>query len=109
MQMYILRTKQNGWNTYQSSSVIATVLPDLLNEHGATKDNPTTVVLTGKENKTIDKFPYTTTVSNGEHLVIEKKGGIPVIYSEYKTKYVVTENKGDAFEICFKRHLSPES
>jgi hypothetical protein len=98
MQMYILRTKQNGWNTYQASSAVMTVLPDLLNEYGATKDNPT-VVLTGKENKIIDEFPYTLTVSNGEKLGVEKKSGIPVIYSEYKSKYVTEENKGDAFEV----------
>ncbi|MCL2650592.1 MAG: carboxypeptidase-like regulatory domain-containing protein [Candidatus Azobacteroides sp.] len=101
VQMYILRTKQQGWNTYQASSAIMTILPDLLTE-STSKDNPATVVLSGKENRELIRFPYETTLTTGEQLNIEKKQGVPLIYSAYKIKRVTAENQGDAFEINTK-------
>jgi hypothetical protein len=98
MQMYILRTKQNGWNTYQASSAVMTILPDLLAE-SANNNNIATIAITGKENKIVTEFPYTTTLTNGEYLNIEKKNGLPLIYSAYKMKYVTNENESDAFDV----------
>lgn len=98
IQMYILGTKRNYWNTYQSSSAVMTILPDLIAE-SATKDIPASVLLSGKENKQLTEFPYETTVMSGERLTIEKQSGMPLIYSAYKMKYVTEENTGDAFDI----------
>jgi hypothetical protein len=98
VQMYILRTKQNRWNTYQTSSAIMTVLPDLL-AASAVKDNLATVRLEGKENRTITEFPYSTTLKNGERLHIEKETGMPLIYSVYKMKHVTAARSNDVFDV----------
>ena len=98
MQLYILRSKERNWNTYQASSAVMTVLPDLL-ANAANKKTPSSVLLSGKEQREITEFPYTTTIYAGEQLHIEMKSGIPLIYSAYQLKRVTTENTGDAFTI----------
>jgi uncharacterized protein YfaS (alpha-2-macroglobulin family) len=98
MQLYILRTKERSWNTYQSASAVMTILPDLLAE-AASKKAPSSVMLSGKEQGKTDTFPYTTTLSAGEQLHIEMKSGIPLIYSTYQLKRTTTEHIGAAFKI----------
>ena len=98
MQMYILRSKERNWNTYQASSAVMTILPDLL-AGAATKKAPSVVLLSGKEQKEITEFPYETTLNAGDQLHIEMKSGIPLIYSAYQLKRVTTGFTGDAFEI----------
>lgn len=98
MQMYILASKQLGWNTYQASSALATILPDLLGE-SSTLDNPATLLLTGRDNETVTRFPYQTTLRPGQHLNVEKVNGMPLIYSAYSLKRVTEENISEAFEI----------
>ncbi len=100
IQLYVLGTKQkyHGWNTYRAANIISTILPDLLNESN-NKKVTATVSLSGRENKTLTEFPYKTVLSAGERLQIEKKDGIPLIYSAYSIKRVTEENPGDAFEI----------
>jgi len=98
MQMHILGTKRYGWNTYQASSAVAAILPDLLAE-SASKDNLATVKLSGKDNKTITEFPYQTILSGSEKLNIKKESGIPLIYSSYTIKRRKEEHFGDAFEV----------
>jgi hypothetical protein len=98
MQIYILRTKQRGWNTYQSASAVMSVLPDLLAD-SANKKTPSTVLLSGKEQRELTEFPYNITLSSGEQLRVEMKSGLPVIYSDYQLKRVTTEHTGAAFKI----------
>lgn len=98
MQMYILGTKSAGWNTYQASSALATVFPDLISE-GMSKDTPANIVISGKENKEVTKFPYTTVLQPGERLNIDKASGMPLIYTSYSYKRVTHANSGDAFEV----------
>ncbi|MDR1098116.1 MAG: carboxypeptidase-like regulatory domain-containing protein [Tannerella sp.] len=98
MQMYILDTGRNRWNTYQASSAVMTVLPDLI-AASATKDRPASVRLSGKENKTLTSFPCEIVLHPGEQLAIEKQDGMPLIYSVYRTGYVTEKNTGDAFEV----------
>lgn len=106
MQMHILGTKANGWNTYQASSAVMSILPDLLAE-SISKENTATVTLSGKENKTIKEFPYTTIVQPGEKLLIKKESGIPLIYSSHIVKRRKEKHSGDAFDI--KTTLSASS
>jgi hypothetical protein len=106
MQIYILRTKEKGWNTYQAASAVMTVLPDLL-ANSANKQTLSTVLLSGKEQMELKEFPYTTTLYSGEQLHIEMKSGIPLIYSDYQLKRVTTEYTGDAFKI--KTRLSSDT
>ena len=98
MQLYVLRTKERGWNTYQSATAVMTILPDLLSE-SASKKAPSTVVLSGKEQKELSEFPYATTLFPGEHLDVQMKSGTPLIYSDYQLKRVTTEHTGDGFKI----------
>ena len=98
MQLYILRTKSSRWNTYQASSAVMTIFPDLLADK-ATKKTPSTVFLSGKAQGKIDTFPYTTTLYPGEQLHIEMKSGIPIIYSAHQLKRTTTQHIGDAFNI----------
>ena len=99
MQMHILGTKRYGWNTYQASSALMTILPDLLAE-ATTSDNLATVMLSGKDNQTIKEFPYNATLNSGEKLAIKKESGIPLIYSAYTMKRRKEEHRGEAFEIA---------
>lgn len=101
MQMYVLRSKQFGWNTYQASSALAVVLPDLIAE-SASKNSPANIMISGKETKNLTEFPYNTILKAGEQLEIEKIKGVPVICSVYKMKRVKKENIGEAFEISTK-------
>jgi len=98
MQMYILGTKRYGWNTYQASSALLTILPDLLAE-STTADNQATVTLIGKENRQIKEFPYNVTLHKGEQLSIRKESGMPLIYSAYTMKRRTMQHFGEAFEI----------
>ncbi len=98
MQMHILGTKRYGWNTYQASSAVMSILPDLLAE-SAGKENQATIMLAGKENKTINQFPYETVVKSGENLRIKKESGTPLIFSSYIIKRQKEQRLGDAFEI----------
>ncbi|MDR1335306.1 MAG: carboxypeptidase-like regulatory domain-containing protein, partial [Tannerella sp.] len=98
MQMYILGTKRNYWNTYRASSAVMTILPDLI-AGSATKETPASVLLSGKENGQLTEFPYETVLLPGEQLTVEKQQGMPLIFSAYRTKYVTGKNTGDAFEV----------
>ncbi len=98
MQLYIVQTKQYGWNTYQASMAVSTILPDLLTEAN-TKENPATILLSGKENGTRTAFPYQTVLSPGEQLTLEKKDGVPMLYSAYTVKRMKEAQAGEAFEV----------
>lgn len=98
MQMSILGTKHNGWNTYRASSALMTILPDLLSE-SASADSQAKVVLSGKDNQTITEFPYNITLQQGDRLLIKKESGIPLFYSAYTVKRRTEQHFGDAFEV----------
>ena len=106
MQMYILSTKRYGWNTYQASSALLTVFPDII-ATSASKDQLATVHLAGKEQQTLTKFPYETTLHSGEYLNIKKESGIPLFYSAYTIERRTNERFGDAFEI--KTHIKEQT
>ncbi|QIK58308.1 hypothetical protein G7050_00030 [Dysgonomonas sp. HDW5A] len=98
MQMYILGTKRYGWNTYQASSALMTILPDLLAE-STTAKNLATVTLAGKENRSVKEFPYNATLKSGEQLSIKKESGMPLLYSAYTMKRRTEQHFGEAFDI----------
>ena len=98
MQLYILRTKERGWNTYQASAAVATVLTDLLT--GADRNGGgTSVSVSGKENKRIMEFPYHARLTAGDSLFISKTGKEPLLYSVYSTKRVMDARESDAFKV----------
>lgn len=97
MQLYILRSKQRGWNTYQASLAVATVLTDL--QAGAKGQKGTTVSVSGKENKQIAGFPYHIRLAAGDRLTLSKTGNEPLLYSAYSTKRVMNASESDAFKV----------
>lgn len=98
MQLYILRTKERGWNTYQASAAVATVLTDLLT--GSERNGAgTSVSVSGKENKRIMEFPYHARLTAGDSLFISKTGKEPLLYSVYSTKRVMDARESDAFKV----------
>ena len=98
MQLYILRTKERGWNTYQASAAVATVLTDLLT--GSERNGAeTSVSVSGKENKRIMEFPYHARLTAGDSLLISKTGKEPLLYSVYSTKRVMDARESDAFKV----------
>lgn len=98
MQMHILGTKRYGWNTYQASLALMAILPDLLAE-STTADNQATIILSGKDNKSVKEFPYYATLKSNEQLSIRKESGMPLIYSAYVMKQRTEEHFGEAFDI----------
>jgi len=99
MQLNVLSTRGNhGWNTYQASSALSTVFPDLI-KAGATREQPATIRLSGKDNREISAFPYETLLLPGEQLTIEKVAGIPLFYTEYTRRRVREESGKDVFRL----------
>jgi hypothetical protein len=100
MQMYFLSLrKKGGWNTYDASNVLMSILPDLIAQ-GVTKKAPAMVSLKGKVNEQIQKFPYKIQLTGGEGLEVRKETGLPLFCMQYKEERVITAQAGtDAFKI----------
>lgn len=103
MQLYILRTKRRGWNTYQASSAVATILTDLLANADKSKEAArsirTDVAVSGKEKKRITEFPYHIRLQQGDSLSISKMGNEPLLYSVYSIKRMMNARESDAFKV----------
>ncbi|WP_432711987.1 alpha-2-macroglobulin family protein, partial [Pedobacter sp.] len=79
MRNYLLEQRQDGhWrNTYESSLILETLLPDLLKEGEQLK--ATTLTITSGNNKeVISQFPYTHTFAAGETVNLQKQGTLPL-------------------------------
>jgi hypothetical protein len=100
MQLYFLKErKKNSWNTYHSSNVLMSVLPDLI-QAGATSSQVASVKLSGKVNETLTKFPYRMELAPGEELRIEKLSGVPLYFMKYNLERVSVAKTGvDGFTI----------
>jgi uncharacterized protein YfaS (alpha-2-macroglobulin family) len=108
MQMYFLSSRKNGeWNTYQSSNILMSVLPDLLNE-GYSKGHAATITLSGKEQGAITKFPYHIELKPKEELSIHKESGLPLYFMQY-TKERVSEAKTGVAGFKINTHFSGDS
>ncbi|MBE9586794.1 carboxypeptidase-like regulatory domain-containing protein [Mucilaginibacter sp. JRF] len=80
---YLLEQRRDGgWrNTYESSLILETVLPDLMKDQDGLK--PSQLVLTGGKNETVSTFPYSATFDS-QALNISKKGTLPVYITGYQ-------------------------
>jgi len=80
---YFLEQRRSGeWrNTYESSLILETILPDLLKESKQVK--PASITITGAKTETITSFPYTTTLTDNQ-LNISKTGSLPVYITGYQ-------------------------
>ncbi len=94
MQMYFLSSREKGgWNTYHSSNVLMSVLPDLLAE-GASKEHNAAIKVSGQVNATIDKFPYHLELQPKQELHIYKESGLPLYYMRYVKERVTKAKTG---------------
>lgn len=100
MQMYFVSLRRKGgWNTYEASNVLMSILPDLIGQ-GSTKKAPASVSLRGKVNDNIQKFPYNLELTEGEELQVRKETGAPLYFMQYTEERVTTAQAGtDAFKI----------
>lgn len=99
MQMHILDSKKKGWNTYQASKAVMTILPDLISNIKDSTQLDQTLRVTGKVNKVVTDFPFTLELDPKEYVILEKTSSLPLIYSDYTWKYRTEEHIGDAFAI----------
>jgi uncharacterized protein YfaS (alpha-2-macroglobulin family) len=100
MQLYFLRIHNKySWNTYSSSSILMAIFKDLLDE-GLSKDNIARVIVEGKENRIISKFPYKVELNKGEEVSIKKESGIPLYWMKYRYERVTKSKTGvEGFKI----------
>lgn len=79
---YFLAQRANGqWrNTYESSLILETILPDLLAE--GKRNEPASLVIDQKE--TIKDFPFTRVIDPAKPVSIAKKGKLPVYFTAYQ-------------------------
>ena len=98
--MYFLSLrKQGGWNTYQSSNILMSVLPDLLAE-GFSKKQTAAVITSGKVNYKIIHFPYHIELQPSEELSLHKESGLPLYYLQYVKERVTKAKTGvEGFKI----------
>ena len=79
---YFLEKRKDGkWrNTYESSLILETILPDLLKTDSLSK--PSSISINGGE--MITKFPYTNNLKPGESITVRKQGSMPVYFTSYQ-------------------------
>jgi hypothetical protein len=100
MQMYFLSLRRAGqWNTYETSNVLMSILPDLIAQ-GSSKKNVATVLLTGKVNQRVQKFPYALQLRDGDEITLRQESGLPLYFMQYVEERVTKAHAGtDGFKI----------
>jgi len=80
---YLLEQRRSGeWrNTYESSLVLETLLPELLKESKLVK--PVSITITGSKTETVTSFPFDTKL-NDNQLTVSKTGSLPVYITGYQ-------------------------
>lgn len=81
IRQYFLEQRRDGqWrNTYESSLILETILPDLFNS--GEKPKPATATINGE---TISRFPFEKTYAAGEEIVLQKQGVMPLYFTAYQ-------------------------
>jgi alpha-2-macroglobulin len=81
---YFLEKRRDGnWrNTYESSLILETILPDLLTENEGL--GPATLTITGTQTITVRNFPFALEIKNNENISLSKSGSMPVYFTAYR-------------------------
>ncbi|WP_207425038.1 carboxypeptidase-like regulatory domain-containing protein [Pedobacter sp. SYSU D00535] len=84
MRNYFLEQRRDGqWrNTYESSLILETILPDLLK--GGSQPAAPSVRLSGALEETVSTFPYSRELQAGAKLTVEKQGDLPIYITGYQ-------------------------
>lgn len=102
---FLEQRKERYWrNTYESSLILETILPDLL--IGKQTPAPPAITLSGERNETISQFPYTVTLSANTPLKVSKTGVLPVYitgYQQFWNKQPVKVSKDFTVNTWFER------
>ena len=92
------RTKERGWNTYQASSAVATVLTDLLAGSGGMSG--TSVSVSGKGSSTNYGISLSCPAdSRRQSAYFKNREKEPLLYSVYSMKRVMNARQSDAFKV----------
>lgn len=81
---YFLEQRRSGhWrNTYESSLILESILPDLLAADPDLK--PATLTVQGQERISTNVFPFYKELKGGAPLTISKQGSLPVYFTAYR-------------------------
>ncbi|KAA2239922.1 TonB-dependent receptor plug domain-containing protein [Chitinophaga agrisoli] len=93
---YFLEIRKGGeWrNTYESSMILETILPDLL---AANPDlQPSTLTVQGDTTLTTTRFPFAATIRGGAAITISKQGAMPVYFTAYQRYWDTTAASASA-------------
>jgi TonB-dependent SusC/RagA subfamily outer membrane receptor len=84
---YFFEKRRDGrWrNTYESSLILETILPDLIKE-GSINSKPT-IKLTGSTTTMITEFPFTQKLNPGDTVRVTKSGVAPVYFTGYQQQW----------------------
>ena len=105
---YFFEKRRNAtWlNTYETSQIIETIVPDLLNNDKISGKQE--IVIKGDIDKRIDKFPYESTFSQDSKISVKKTGKYPIYVTTYQNYWDSTPiRKVNDFEI--KTHFENNS
>ncbi len=84
MRGYFLERRKSGaWrNTYESSLILETILPDML----VNDSLPKAAVLSfdGGLTQTVNAYPFATDVKSGQPITVRKEGKMPVYFTAYQ-------------------------
>ncbi|UKJ06984.1 carboxypeptidase-like regulatory domain-containing protein [Solitalea lacus] len=81
---YFFEQRKSGqWrNTYESSLILETILPDLLQDRAEFK--PTRLIIGGSKAETIEKFPYEIKLPAQASITVQKTGSLPAYITAYQ-------------------------
>jgi len=81
---YFLEQKKSGYwrNTYESSLILETILPDLLRADATLQ--PAALTIQGQEQMSVSTFPFSREIRTSEPLTITKQGSMPVYFTAYR-------------------------
>lgn len=81
IRQYFLEQRRNGqWrNTYESSLILETILPDLLKD--GEKPQPASAQINGER---ISTFPFEKQYPAGEKITVSKQGNMPLYFTAYQ-------------------------
>jgi len=83
---YFLEKRKENWrNTYESTLIVETLLPELLQKKSS--NSKVRLQLSGSIDKTVDQFPFEFSTSDPLSLVISKSGAFPLYITAYEEKW----------------------
>ncbi|MDD2798073.1 MAG: carboxypeptidase-like regulatory domain-containing protein [Bacteroidales bacterium] len=97
---FLFAQRKNGcWrNTYESASILETILPDLLTKTG--KIEKSKITLTGSLTMAVDSFPLRIKIPQNSAVTVTKSGSYPVYLTTYSRIFNPTPQSVDkGFEV----------